>query len=62
MASATKAKTKDSASASEASSVPGLILAAVLRHNKDDALNYRSEDEWHEGDILDRESEGLAKE
>ena len=29
------------------SSVPGLILEAVLRHNKQDALNYRSEGKWH---------------
>jgi long-chain acyl-CoA synthetase len=29
------------------SSVPGLILEAVLRHNKRDALNYRSEGKWH---------------
>src|SRR5215470_12842441 len=46
MASATKAK-KDSATSTEASSVPGLILAAVLRHNKEDALNHRSEGKWH---------------
>src|SRR5215470_9522613 len=45
MASATKAK-KDSATSTEASSVPGLILAAVLRHNKQDALNHRSEGKW----------------
>ncbi len=30
-----------------ASSVPGLILAAVLRHNKQDALNHRSDGKWH---------------
>ena len=47
MASATKAKSKDSATSREASSVPGLILAAVLRHNKEDAFNYRSEGKWH---------------
>src|SRR3569832_198721 len=29
------------------SSVPGLILDAVMRHNKEDALNYRSEGKWH---------------
>lgn len=29
------------------SSVPSLILEAVLRHNKKDALNYRSEGKWH---------------
>ena len=32
--------------ASERSSVPGLILAAVLRHNKSDSLNHRSEGKW----------------
>ena len=32
--------------ASEASSVPGLILAAVLRHNKTDALNHREDGKW----------------
>ena len=32
--------------ASEASSVPGLILAAVLRHNKTDALNHRTDGKW----------------
>lgn len=32
--------------ASEASSVPGLILAAVLRHNKTDALNHRADGKW----------------
>ncbi|HEY0725090.1 MAG TPA: AMP-binding protein, partial [Pyrinomonadaceae bacterium] len=47
MASATKAKTKDDALSREASSVPGLILSAVLRHNKHDALNHRSEGKWH---------------
>ena len=31
----------------EASSVPGLVLAAVQRHNKPDALNYRSEGKWY---------------
>ncbi len=46
MASASKAKTKDDALSRE-SSVPGLILAAVLRHNKEDALNHRSEGKWH---------------
>jgi long-chain acyl-CoA synthetase len=30
-----------------ASSVPGLILAAVSRHNKEDALNYRADGKWH---------------
>ena len=47
MASATKAKTKDDVLSREASSVPGLILAAVLRHNKEDALNHRSDGKWH---------------
>jgi len=47
MASATKAKSKDDALSTEASSVPGLILAAVLRHNKEDALNHRSDGKWH---------------
>src|ERR1700752_1949143 len=47
MASASKAKTKDDALSREASSIPGLILAAVLRHNKEDALNHRSEGKWH---------------
>ena len=48
MASATSAKTepKDSLTSREASSVPGLILAAVLRHNKEDALNHRTEGKW----------------
>src|SRR6185503_16978728 len=46
MASASKAKTKDDAISRE-SSVPGLILSAVLRHNKEDALNHRSEGKWH---------------
>ncbi|HYK21201.1 MAG TPA: long-chain fatty acid--CoA ligase [Pyrinomonadaceae bacterium] len=31
----------------EASSVPGLVLAAVLRHNKIDALNHRADGQWH---------------
>ena len=30
-----------------ASSVPGLILGAVLHHNKQDALNYREDGKWH---------------
>jgi long-chain acyl-CoA synthetase len=49
MASATSAKTErnEFASSKEASSVPGLILAAVLRHNKTDALNYRADGKWH---------------
>src|SRR5215212_6710024 len=49
MASATSAKTElnEFSSSREASSVPGLILGAVLRYNKTDALNYRSEGKWH---------------
>ncbi|HJP91490.1 MAG TPA: long-chain fatty acid--CoA ligase [Pyrinomonadaceae bacterium] len=31
----------------EASSIPGLVLDAVLRHNKTDALNYRADGKWH---------------
>ena len=31
----------------EASSVPGLVIAAVLRHKKSDALNHRTEGKWH---------------
>jgi long-chain acyl-CoA synthetase len=41
-----KAATKKTAG-KEASSVPGLCLAAALAHGKSDALNYRSEREWH---------------
>jgi long-chain acyl-CoA synthetase len=44
MASAKSAKTETSM---EASSVPGLILGAVSRHNKEDALNYRADGKWH---------------
>src|SRR4026208_1289395 len=43
MAKATAAKTEPS---KETSSVPGLILAAVLRHNKADAFNHRTEGNW----------------
>ena len=48
MASATSAKTEPNefSTSKEASSVPGLILGAVLRHNKADALNHRSEGKW----------------
>ncbi len=48
MASATSAKTEpnESLTSKEASSVPGLILAAVLRHDKADALNYRADGKW----------------
>src|SRR5437868_1377581 len=34
-------------SSREASSVPSLVIAAVLRHNKTDALNYRADGKWH---------------
>jgi long-chain acyl-CoA synthetase len=44
MASAKSAKTETSR---ESSSVPGLIIAAVSRHNKEDALNYRADGKWH---------------
>ena len=49
MASATSAKLESNefASSKEASSVPGLILAAVLHYNKTDALNYRADGKWH---------------
>src|SRR5215510_6132769 len=43
MASAKSAKTETS---TEPSSVPGLILAAVTRHNKEDALNHRTDGKW----------------
>src|SRR5215208_2223842 len=48
MASATSAKTESNefSTSREASSVPGLILAAVLRHNKSDALNHRADGKW----------------
>jgi len=41
------AKKTDSTTSRETSSVPGLILGAVKRHNKNDALNYRSEGKWY---------------
>ena len=47
MSKATAAKTRDASTSQEASSIPGLVLAAVLRHNKQDALNQRSEGKWH---------------
>jgi long-chain acyl-CoA synthetase len=49
MASATSAKTEPNEflSSRESSSVPGLILGAVLRHNKNDALNHRADGKWH---------------
>ena len=43
MAKATAAKTETS---KETSSVPGLILSALLRHNKSDAFNHRTEGKW----------------
>ena len=48
MASATSAKTKpgEFPTSPDASSVPGLILGAVLRHNKEDALNHREDGKW----------------
>jgi len=46
LASATTAKTERNEFSREASSVPGLILATVLRHNKSDALNYREDGKW----------------
>jgi long-chain acyl-CoA synthetase len=45
MASAKSAKKTEPSR--EASSVPGLILAAVSRHNKEDALNHRADGKWH---------------
>src|SRR5689334_23860333 len=36
---------KPSTSTAE-TSLPGLILAAVLRHNKEDAFNYREDGKW----------------
>src|SRR5215217_4751424 len=49
MASATSAKTEPNefSFSRAASSVPGLILGAVLRYNKTDALNYRADGKWH---------------
>ena len=49
MASATSAKTElnEFSFSREASSVPGLMLAAVLRHNKTDAFNHRADGKWH---------------
>src|ERR1044072_8042616 len=37
---------KNVATFKDASSVPGLILGAVLRHNKEDALNHREDGKW----------------
>ena len=41
-----KAATKKTPASKEASSVPGLCLAAALAHNKDDAFNHRAEGKW----------------
>src|SRR5690242_600082 len=41
-----KAAMKKTAAGKGASSVPGLCLAAVLAHNKSDALNYRLDGQW----------------
>ena len=41
-----KAATKKTPASKEASSVPGLCLAAALAHGKDDAFNHRAEGEW----------------
>src|SRR5215211_3195342 len=38
---------KNTSTFKNASSVPGLILGAVLHHNKQDALNYREDGKWH---------------
>jgi long-chain acyl-CoA synthetase len=38
---------KNSSTFKNVSSVPGLILGAVLHHNKQDALNYREDGKWH---------------
>src|SRR5215467_12925160 len=37
---------KKTSTPKDATSVPGLILAAVLRHHKDDAFNYREDGNW----------------
>jgi long-chain acyl-CoA synthetase len=37
---------KNTSTFKNASSVPGLILGAVLHHNKQDALNYREDGKW----------------
>src|ERR1044071_68121 len=37
---------KKPSTSKDATSLPGLILAAVLRHNKDDALNHREDGKW----------------
>jgi long-chain acyl-CoA synthetase len=49
MASATSTKTErnELSASGEASSIPGLVLGAVLRHNKTDALNHRTDGKWH---------------
>ena len=37
---------KKPSTSKDATSLPGLILAAVLRHNKEDAFNYREDGKW----------------
>ena len=37
---------KNPSTSKDATSLPGLILAAVLRHNKEDAFNYREDGKW----------------
>src|SRR5215510_9142697 len=48
MASATSVKTerKNVLTSRDATSIPGLVLAAVLRHNKEDAFNHREDGKW----------------
>ena len=46
MASSTRMKINKPADASEPTSVPGLCLAAALKHGKRDALNHKIGDEW----------------
>jgi long-chain acyl-CoA synthetase len=41
-----KTKVKKNSTAGEASSIPGLCLAATLRHGKPDALNHRVDGKW----------------
>src|ERR1044072_5724885 len=37
---------KNPSTSKDATSLPGLILAALLRHNKEDAFNYREDGKW----------------
>ena len=48
MASAVSAKTisKNSSTATEPTSIPGLCLSASLRHGKSDALNHKTDGKW----------------